>query len=99
MTSSVTPAAVAPRSTSPVPAPPSRASYILRVAIISGPGALAAALPGPLLDQRMIAGAPAWLKPVKFGIAITAYLVTLRWMLSFVPGHRRLLTVLAIVTS
>jgi hypothetical protein len=60
---------------------------------------LAVASAGLLLDHRVIAGAPAWLKPVKFGIAITAYLVTLRWMLSFVTGHRRLLTLLATVSS
>jgi hypothetical protein len=99
MTSSATPAAVARRSTSPVPAPPSRASHILGIAIVVSAAALAVAVSGLLLDQRMIAGAPAWLKPMKFGIAITAYLVTLRWMLSFVTGHRRLLTVLATVTT
>ena len=69
------------------------------VAIVVSAIGLVVAMAGLLLDHRMITGAPAWLKPTKFGIAITAYLVTLRWMLSFVRGHRRLLTLLAWVVS
>jgi hypothetical protein len=52
---------------------------------------LAVALVGLVVDPRQIQGAPAWLKPAKFGVSITLYLVTLQWMLSFVRGHRRLL--------
>ena len=29
---------------------------------------------------------------MKFGVSVTLYLVTIRWMLGVVPGHRRLLT-------
>ena len=39
-------------------------------------------------DPRTIAGAPAWLKPVKFGVSITLYTLTITWMLSFVKTER-----------
>ncbi|WP_286278558.1 hypothetical protein [Naasia aerilata] len=91
-------ATATPRAGAPVQSP-SPALRILSLATIVSAVVLVGAVTALLLDQRLIDGAPAWLKPVKFGIAITAYLVTLRWMLGFVTGHRRLLTVLAIVTT
>ncbi|MBB6097755.1 hypothetical protein HNR42_001172 [Deinobacterium chartae] len=42
---------------------------------------LLAALPLLLLDPRVIAGAPAWLKPVKFLISTSVYGFTLAWLL------------------
>jgi len=51
---------------------------------------LAVALVGLLVDDRVITGAPAWMKPAKFGVSIVVYLLTLRWVLSHVQGHRRL---------
>ncbi|HEX7005013.1 MAG TPA: hypothetical protein VF168_12580 [Trueperaceae bacterium] len=39
---------------------------------------------GIFVDGRVITGAPAWLKPTKFGISITLYTLTLTWMLGFV---------------
>jgi hypothetical protein len=59
---------------------------------------LAVALVGLVVDPRQIAGSPAWLKPAKFGVSITVYLVTLQWILAFVRGHRRLLLVVSGVT-
>ena len=64
-------------------------------AVLAGGAALSAlflavALIGLLVDDRVITGAPAWMKPVKFGVSITVYLLTLRWVLSHVQGHRRL---------
>jgi hypothetical protein len=64
---------------------------VLTVGAVIAAGSLAVALLGLIVDPRVIQGAPAWLKPMKFGISITLYLVTLRWMLSFISGHRRLL--------
>ncbi|MDH2444542.1 hypothetical protein QDR37_11355 [Amnibacterium sp. CER49] len=58
---------------------------------------LVVALAGLVLDARTIQGAPAWLKPAKFGISITIYMATLQWIASLVRGHRRLL--LAIGTT
>ena len=49
---------------------------------------------GLFADPRTITGAPAWLKPVKFGVSITLYSLTLTWMLSFIRGRARLVAVL-----
>src|SRR5438093_13748803 len=59
---------------------------------------LAAALIGLALDPRVITGAPAWLKPAKFGVSITLYSFTLLWMLSFVQGRPRLVSLVSNVT-
>src|SRR5262249_15296714 len=55
-------------------------------------------LAGLVLDPRVITGAPAWLKPMKFAISITLYSFTLIWLLSFVQGHPRLVSLASIVT-
>ena len=65
-------------------------ALLLAGAAVAG-ASLLVALVGLAVDPRAIQGAPAWLKPAKFGISITLYLLTLQWMLSFVRGHRRLL--------
>lgn len=49
---------------------------------------------GVFADPRVITGAPAWLKPTKFGVSITLYSLTLVWILGFVQGRRRLVSVL-----
>ena len=43
---------------------------------------------GIFLDSRIITGAPAWLKPTKFGISITIYVLTLTWLLSLIEAKR-----------
>lgn len=43
-----------------------------------------------IFDSRLIIGAPAWVKPMKFAISITLYTGTLAWLLSYVEGHPRL---------
>ena len=49
--------------------------------------ALAALALGLLLvDQRLVAGAPAWLKPLKFALSITAFAWTLGWLLADLPA-------------
>lgn len=45
---------------------------------------------GIFADSRVITGAPAWLKPAKFGISITLYTLTITWILGFIQGHRRI---------
>jgi hypothetical protein len=77
------PAAARPRTFGP-------RALLLAGAVIAG-ASLLVALAGLAVDARVIQGAPAWLKPAKFGISITLYLLTMQWMLSFVRGHRRLL--------
>ncbi|SCG37346.1 hypothetical protein [Micromonospora humi] len=45
---------------------------------------------GVVADPRVLTGAPAWLKPLKFAISFTVYGVTLAWMLSLLPTRSRL---------
>ena len=49
---------------------------------------------GIFADPQVITGAPAWLKPTKFGVSITLYSLTLVWILGFVRGHRRLVAII-----
>jgi hypothetical protein len=52
-----------------------------------------------LLDERVITGAPAWLKPMKFAVSISIYCFTLLWMLTFVRGRPRLVVLVSWVTA
>lgn len=47
-----------------------------------------------LTDPRVITGAPAWVKPMKFAISTVFYTFSLVWLLSFVEGRRRLVAVI-----
>ncbi len=60
---------------------------------------LAATLIGLVVDERVITGAPAWLKPMKFAVSTAIYCFTLLWLLTFVEGHRRVVKVVAAVTA
>jgi hypothetical protein len=62
--------------------------------------ALVLSIAGLVADPRMIGGVPAWLKPMKFAVSITAYLVTIRWLMGLLP-RRRLVGIasLALVTA
>ena len=60
---------------------------------------LAVSLAGLLLDPRVISGAPAWLKPMKFAISISIYCFTLLWMLTFVRDRPRLVGLVSWVTA
>jgi hypothetical protein len=44
---------------------------------------------GLIVDPRLIAGAPAWLKPAKFAISIAAYALTIAWFFRYLPEWRR----------
>jgi hypothetical protein len=61
--------------------------------------ALMAALVGIAIDPRAITGAPAWLKPAKFGLSIVIYSFTLQWLLTFVQGRPRLVRLTSIATT
>jgi len=39
---------------------------------------------GIFLDHRMITGAPAWLKPAKFGISTAIYSATIAWLFRYI---------------
>jgi hypothetical protein len=62
-------------------------------------GTLLAALVGLVVDNQVITGAPAWLKPAKFAISITIYCFTFVYLLQFVRGHKRLVAIVANVTA
>ena len=51
--------------------------------------ALVAALAGLWLDPRTIGGAPAWLKPAKFGASTAIYSLTLAWLFRYLSGWQR----------
>lgn len=61
--------------------------------------ALALAIAGLILDPRLIAGAPAWLKPVKFALSIAVYVSTLAWTFTFIPDFKRTRRIVGWVTS
>jgi len=51
--------------------------------------AFAAALVGLAVDPRVITGAPAWMKPAKFGISTAIYAFTLAWVFTYLPDWPR----------
>ncbi|MBB6118524.1 hypothetical protein [Nocardiopsis algeriensis] len=44
---------------------------------------------GLILDGRLVAGDPAWLKPTKFALSVAVYNLTLAWLLSLLTRLRR----------
>jgi hypothetical protein len=60
---------------------------------------LFAALVGLIVDPRVITGAPAWLKPLKFAVSISIYAATFIWLLGFVSGRARIVRAIAWVTA
>lgn len=59
----------------------------LSITILLMLGTILAATIGLVADPRVITGAPAWLKPMKFAISITIYAATFIWLLSFLRGR------------
>src|SRR5215212_9594993 len=55
----------------------------------------AVALLGLAVDPRVITGASAWMKPLKFAISIAIYGATLLWMLSFILDRPRLVAAIS----
>ena len=51
--------------------------------------AAVASVVGLIVDPRVIAGAPAWLKPLKFAIATATYSLTLAWIFGFLAEWPR----------
>ena len=52
---------------------------------------------GIFADDRVLTGAPIWLKPFKFSVSFALYASTLAWMLSLLPRRSRLAERAAIV--
>lgn len=65
--------------------------------VLSGASAVLAvvALTGVFADERVLTGAPIWLKVFKFAVSFAVYGVTLAWMLSLLPAGNRRATVAA----
>jgi hypothetical protein len=93
----MTSTSAAPRPAPVPPTPPARRRTRPDRVLAIGAGIsaliLLVALVGLVVDHRLITGAPAWLKPAKFAVSITVYLLTLRWVLAQVRGHRRAVAV------
>ncbi|HEX6807918.1 MAG TPA: hypothetical protein VF118_08010 [Gemmatimonadaceae bacterium] len=56
-------------------------------------------LVGIFLDPRVITGAPAWLKPFKFGISTAIYSLTLAWVFTWLGGWPRMRKVVGWTTA
>ena len=72
--------------------------------VLVGTGLFLAALTVPfglglLLDPRIITGAPAWLKPLKFAVSTAIYAFTLAWVFTFLPDWPRTRRIVGIGTA
>lgn len=72
--------------------------------VLVGTGLFLAALivpfsAGLLLDPRVITGAAAWLKPLKFAISTSVYAFTLAWVFTYLPDWPRLRRIVGRGTS
>ena len=52
-----------------------------------------------VIDPRVIEGAPAWLKPLKFAVSTAIYAVTLAWMFRYLPEWPRLTRRVGLTTA
>jgi hypothetical protein len=69
--------------------------------LVGGLMAMAAALSvlGLVVDSRVIAGFPAWLKPLKFALSTGIYCLTLAWIFSYLPDWRRTRRWVSLITA
>jgi hypothetical protein len=61
--------------------------------------AAAASAVGLLVDERVITGAPAWLKPFKFAVSTAVYSLTLAWVFGWLTSWPRLRRVVGWMTA
>jgi hypothetical protein len=71
--------------------PARAASWNRPLLVLTGAMAVLAvlALAGLAADDRIVTGAPVWLKPFKFSVSFVLYGGTLAWMLSLLPERSR----------
>ncbi len=50
-------------------------------------------------DPRVITGAPAWVKPLKFAVSSAIYVGTFLWLLTFVQGRARVVRLVAALVA
>ena len=73
--------------------PPLIATAALMLVVLAG------TVVGLIADDRLITGAPAWLKPAKFAASIAIYTVTLAWIFSLLPAWRRTRAIVGSITA
>jgi hypothetical protein len=61
--------------------------------------AAGAAIVAMVVDPRVIAGAPAWLKPFKFAVSTAIYSLTLAWIFTMLPGWPRVRRIVGWTTA
>lgn len=75
---------------------------LLATALLSGLVGVVA-LTGLVVDDRVLTGAPIWMKPLKFAVSIAVYAATLAWMVGLLERGRRwahrFCTVIAVMVS
>ncbi len=54
---------------------------------------------GLVLDHQLITGVPAWIKPLKFAISIGIYCFTFVYLLTFIRGHKRIVSITGTLTA
>lgn len=59
----------------------------------------ALALVGFIIDPTTVLNEPAWIKPMKFGISTVFYAFTFLWMLTYVEGRKRMVSIVSWATS
>jgi hypothetical protein len=68
-------------------AAPRHRPLLFFVCAMAGLAVVAAA--GIVLDDRVVTGAPVWLKPFKFAVSFVLYAGTLAWLLTLLPRRSR----------
>ncbi len=68
-----------------------RSPVLVRAALVNL-GLLLIVLVGLVIDERVVTGAPVWLKPVKFASSVSVFMLSIAWMVQPLPpstGVRR----------
>ncbi|MFD9736081.1 hypothetical protein [Umezawaea sp. NPDC059074] len=60
---------------------------------------IAVALVGLVVDERILVGAPIWLKPLKFAVSIAVYGITWAWLISLLKVGKRLAQRVSVVLA
>jgi len=62
-------------------------------------GVAGASALGMFVDQRLITGAPAWLKPFKFAVSTAIYSLTLAWVFQWLSDWPRVRRIVGLTTA
>ncbi len=98
-THSISPIASPEADASPLLTRAWRFSRTLTLAVILHLALIPVLLVAMFVDPKMIGGANGWIKPLKFAISGAVYGATLLWLLTFVQGRPRLVSMIAGITG